>query len=145
MLVGYSSGAHLVALLGANGEYLTEAGLDESRVRATVSLDVHAYDVPFALQLMVGSTVEQNIPLIEHLFGDPKKRSWSATDRLHGLRRPRDARLSGASPEDVGSHGYIVSQAAERARPCWMPDTSPRRSTTAPRPTARSRPDLSGR
>lgn len=116
VLVGYSSGAHLVALLGANGEYLTEAGLDESRVRATVSLDVHAYDVPFALQLMVGSTVEQNIPLIEHLFGDTEEAQLVGSPIAYTDGDVPPAMLVSVepSPEDVGSHGYIVSQAAER-------------------------------
>ena len=48
VLVGYSSGAHLVALLGADGQYLEEAGLEETVLKATISLDVHVYDVPYA-------------------------------------------------------------------------------------------------
>ena len=79
VLVGYSSGAHLVALLSADGQYVAEAGLEEDHVRATVSLDVHVYDVPFALQLMVDSVVSQNIPFIEHLFGDTEQAQLAAS------------------------------------------------------------------
>ena len=116
MLVGYSSGAHLVALLGADEGYLAEAGLEEDHVRATVSLDVHAYDVPFALQLMVGSVVEQNIPLIEHLFGDTEEAQLAASPIAYVDGDVPPAMLVSVepSPDDVGSHGYIVSQASER-------------------------------
>jgi acetyl esterase/lipase len=70
VLLGYSSGAHLVALLAADEQYLQAAGLTHEHLAASISFDVHAYDVPYALQLMQGSELEENIPLIEFLFGE---------------------------------------------------------------------------
>jgi acetyl esterase/lipase len=112
--VGYSSGAHLVALLGADGRYLSEVGLPEEHITATVSLDVHAYDVPFALGLMVGSVVQDNIPLIEHLFGDTEaeQREASPIAYIDGYIAPALLVSVQPSPSEPGTHGYIVSQAA---------------------------------
>ena len=66
-LAGVFIGGHLVALLGTDERYLRDAGVDEKKIAASISLDVHAYDVPYALSLMVGSVVEQNIPTIDTL------------------------------------------------------------------------------
>jgi acetyl esterase/lipase len=114
--LGYSSGAHLVALLGADGTYLEAAGLPEQVLAATVSLDVHAYDVPFARSLMVGSVVEQNIPLIEHLFGATEAEQLAASPIafVEGWVAPAMLVSVDRSPEEVGSHGYIVSRCAAR-------------------------------
>ncbi|MGB0592065.1 MAG: alpha/beta hydrolase fold domain-containing protein [Myxococcota bacterium] len=115
VLVGYSSGAHLVALLGADGRYLEAAGLAETVLKATVSLDVHAYDVPFALELMVGSVVEENVPLITHLFGETTDEQLLASP-IHyakGWVAPALIVSVDTDPEVVGSYGYLVSQAAE--------------------------------
>lgn len=116
VIVGYSSGAHLAALLGADGRYLEEAGLAETVVAATVSLDVHAYDVPYALQLMVGSTVAQNMPLIRHLFGTTTDAQLAASPVHYADGWVAPALLVGVDrdPAVVGTHGYIVAKAAER-------------------------------
>lgn len=113
--VGYSSGAHLVALLGADGSFLEEAGLSESILGATISLDVHAYDVPYALELMVDSDVEQNMPLIRHLFGNTASEQLEASpiSYLQGFVAPALIISVDAAPALAGSHGYIVSKAAE--------------------------------
>lgn len=113
--VGYSSGAHLVALLGADGSYLEETGLPETHLAATVSLDVHAYDVPYALDLMVGSQVEQNIPLIEHLFGETTTDQLSASpiQFTQGWVAPALIVSVEPSPDEVGTHGFVVNKAAE--------------------------------
>lgn len=114
--VGYSSGAHLVALLGADGRYLEAADLAETRLQATVSLDVHAYDVPFALSLMPGSVVEANIPLIEHLFGESEQEQLAASPihYLDGYVAPAMLVSVQPSPSERGTHGYIVAEAAKR-------------------------------
>ncbi len=116
VLLGFSSGAHLVALLGADGQYLETAGLGEEYVAATISLDVHAYDVPYALGLMPGSVVEANIPLIEHLFGDTEAEQLEASPIGYVDGFVADALLITAepSPQEVGSHGYIASSVTER-------------------------------
>jgi acetyl esterase/lipase len=114
--VGYSSGAHLVALLGADGRYLSEVGLPEEHLAATISLDVHVYDVPFALDLMVDSVVENNIPLIEHLFGTTEAAQLEASPiaYVEGYVAPAMLVSVAPSPTTPGSHGYIVSQTAAR-------------------------------
>ena len=115
MLVGYSSGAHLVALLGADEAYVEEAGLVEQSIAATISLDVHAYDVPYALSLMVDSEVEDNIPLIEHLFGDTEEDQLSASPIAFADAWVAPAMLVsvGANSDQEGTHGYIVDQTAQ--------------------------------
>ena len=114
VLVGYSSGAHLVALLGADDTYLEAAGVPHERLAATISLDVHAYDVPYALSLMVGSEVEQNIPLIEHLFGTTEEEQMSASPIAFIENRVAPAMMVSvdADPDQPGTHGYIVDQTA---------------------------------
>jgi len=116
ILVGYSSGAHLVALLGTDERLLEEVNVEPESVLASISLDVHAYDVPYALSLMEGSVVEQNIPLIHHLFGEEEAEQlesspisfvdgWAARSLIISVD---------AAVDEVGSHGYIVSQCAQR-------------------------------
>ncbi|HCH63022.1 MAG TPA: hypothetical protein DFR83_09470 [Deltaproteobacteria bacterium] len=114
VLVGFSSGAHLVALLGADAGYLTEAGTSADAVRATISLDVHAYDVPYALDLMVDSDVEENIPLIEHLFGSTESEQRSASPIAFIATPTAPALLVSVGPRSrTGSHGDIVYRTAE--------------------------------
>ena len=116
VLVGYSSGAHLVALLGADPRFLSEAGMPPESVRATVSLDVHAYDVPFALSLMEGSVVESNIPLIEHLFGTTEEAQLQASPIAYAAGDVAPALLVSVEPDpaEPGTHGHIVNEAAQR-------------------------------
>jgi arylformamidase len=114
VLVGYSSGAHLVALLGADHAYVEAAGVPHERIAATISLDVHAYDVPYALSLMVGSDVERNIPLIKHLFGSTEEAQMSASPIAYTDTGVAPAMLVsvGPNPDRPGTHGYIVDQTA---------------------------------
>ena len=116
VLLGYSSGAHLVALLGADGSYVEAAGLSEQSIAATISLDVHVYDVPYALSLMVDSEVEENIPLIEHLFGDTEAAQLSASPIAFtdGWVAPAMLVSVGPAEDRPGTHGYIVDQTARR-------------------------------
>ena len=114
VLVGFSSGAHLVALLGADASYLTAAGASADAIRATISLDVHAYDVPYALELMVDSDVEENIPLIEHLFGSTESEQRSASPIAFTDTPTAPALLVSVGPRSrTGSHGDIVYRTAE--------------------------------
>ena len=46
VLIGHSAGAHLVSLVGANPAHLEAAGVDPAAVKAVVSLDTQAYDIP---------------------------------------------------------------------------------------------------
>ena len=116
VLLGYSSGAHLVALLGTDERYLTDVELEPSQVRGVISLDVHAYDVPYALELMVGSVVEQNIGTIRHLFGDTEEKQLegSPISYVDGWAAPALVVSVDADPVVEGTHGYIVAKAAAR-------------------------------
>ena len=115
ILVGYSSGAHLVAILGADDTYVEAAGVPHERIAATISLDVHAYDVPYALSLMVGSDVAENIPLITHLFGSTEEEQMSASPIAFTDNRVAPAMMVsvGPDPDQPGTHGYIVDQTAK--------------------------------
>ena len=44
VLMGHSSGAHVVALLGTDSSYLTEAGVDISNVRGVIAVDGSNYN-----------------------------------------------------------------------------------------------------
>ncbi len=116
ILVGYSSGAHLVALLGTDERLLEEVNVEPQSVVATISLDVHAYDVPYALSLMEGSVVEQNIPLIQHLFGESQEEQLESSpiSYVDGWAARSLIISVDAAVDEVGSHGYIVSQCAQR-------------------------------
>lgn len=116
VLLGYSSGAHLAALLGTDERFLQGAGLREAQVDASISLDIHVYDVPYALSLMVGSVVEQNMPIIRHLFGDTEAEQLegSPISYLDGWAASALIVSVDEDPEVEGTHGYIVSNAAAR-------------------------------
>jgi len=114
VLVGYSSGAHLVALLGTDERILQEAGLDETQVAAAISLDVHAYDVPYALELMEGSVVEDNIPSIQHLFGSTTEEQLegSPIHYVDGWAASALVVSTDEDPEVEGTYGFVVAEAA---------------------------------
>lgn len=122
VLIGFSSGAHLVALLGADPTYLTAEGLSPDALRATVSLDVHAYDVPLALSLMDGSEIEANIPLIRGLFGETEaeQRALSPSSFVAEPSIPRSLLVSADPSDDPTSKGWIARETsaahAERLR-----------------------------
>ena len=116
VLMGYSSGAHLVALLGTDETILQAAGVDETQVAAAISLDVHAYDVPYALELMVGSVVAKNIPIIRHLFGttETEQLQGSPIHFVGGWAAKALVISVDKDPKVQGTHGYIVAKAAQR-------------------------------
>ena len=116
VILGYSSGAHLVALLGTNERFLRNVGLKETQVAGVISLDVHAYDVPYALELMKGSVVERNIRIIHHLFGRNRQEQLNASPihYVDGWAAPALIVSVDQDPQTKGSHGYIVSSAAKR-------------------------------
>ncbi|MCW8923325.1 MAG: alpha/beta hydrolase [Gammaproteobacteria bacterium] len=72
-LVGYSSGAHLASLVATDTSYLKKQDVSIESIMAVIALDVPAYDVPMALKLMKGSSLEENIPLNESIFGKELK------------------------------------------------------------------------
>ncbi|MFO8074090.1 MAG: alpha/beta hydrolase [Polyangia bacterium] len=116
LLMGYSSGAHLVALLAADEHYLELAGLAHESLLGSISFDVHAYDVPYALELMQDSELEQNIELIEFLFGETVEAQLAASPSSYAPGAPDvpPALLISADPFSLeGSKGYIVFHATQ--------------------------------
>ncbi len=115
LLVGFSSGAHLVPLIASDQRYLQAAGLTLSDIMATISFDIHMYDIPYGLQLMAGSTIAANIPLIQHLFGNTAAQQQLASPSFYAPNAPvPPTLLISAEPSlPVGSHGYITSQASQ--------------------------------
>lgn len=116
ILMGFSSGAHLVPLLATDQRYLQSVGLDLGHIKGTISLDVHVYDVPYALQLMEGSVVERNIPFIKFLFGSTEVEQLAGSPSFYAPNAPVPPSLiiSAEPSTTIGSHGYITSQASER-------------------------------
>ena len=113
VLLGYSSGAHLVALLAADPSYLAGAGRTHEDLGASISFDVHAYHVPYALNLMAGSDIEKNIPFIEHLFGATENEQLEGSPANHaGVNVPPTLLVSAEPSQREGSHGFIVNAAS---------------------------------
>lgn len=48
-LLGYSAGAHIVALVGTDDSYLGAQGLELSVLKGVIALDVNSYDIPQAI------------------------------------------------------------------------------------------------
>jgi hypothetical protein len=116
LLMGYSSGAHLVALLAADETYLELAGLSHASLAGAMSFDVHAYDVPYALELMQGSELAANIPLIEHLFGETEEEQRVGSPSTYAPEAdvPPSLLVSAEPSAEEGSHGFISSSATRR-------------------------------
>ena len=116
ILVGFSAGAHLVSLISSDHNYLQSVGLSPEHIAGTVSFDVHAYDVPFALRLMEGSVIEQNIPFIEFLFGSTEVEQLEGSPSFYVSNTgiPPSIIISAEPSETIGSHGYITSQASQQ-------------------------------
>lgn len=62
VLMGHSAGAHLVALVGTDSQYLRKAGLSYADIRGVIPIDGAAYDVPEQMQdagRLMGGTYRQ--------------------------------------------------------------------------------------
>jgi acetyl esterase/lipase len=116
LLLGYSSGAHLVALIASDEQYLQLAGLTHGHLHAAISFDVHAYDVPFALELMQGSEIEDNIPLIEGLFGETEAEqlAGSPSSYVADAAVPPSLLVSADPSAEPTSKGYIARTTTEQ-------------------------------
>ena len=79
ILLGYSSGAHLSALVALDDRYLSNQGLDGSWVQAVICMDVHSYDIPAALVEMDQSPLKANISLMTSLFGGSRSEQHAAS------------------------------------------------------------------
>ena len=88
VLVGYSSGAHLAALVATDMKYLKRYRLGASQVRAVIGLDVPFYDVPFAMEtlrkerLRVDS-VNRRVSTLLTLFGETRAAQERVSPTAH--------------------------------------------------------------
>jgi arylformamidase len=79
VLVGHSAGAHLVPLAILDSRYLAEVGYSSTAVSRAILLDVHAYDIPYAISLMTNNrSFSSQIPSLMRMFGQ------TATQQLEG-------------------------------------------------------------
>ena len=79
VLMGHSAGAHLVALVGTDPQYLQSAGVPISAVRGVILLDGAGYDVP------TQAAAEMNIvkPMYEAAFSTDPKRQAALSPTRH--------------------------------------------------------------
>jgi len=61
VLMGHSSGAHVVTLLGTDSSYLDRAGISIHTVRAIIYLDVSNYNAPAEISDSPGDIAENMI------------------------------------------------------------------------------------
>jgi acetyl esterase/lipase len=102
ILFGHSSGAHMVALLNTNSQYLTEAGVPHSAIKAVLSSDVHAYDIPLALKLMKASPLERNIVFLSKVFRPSEQKAASPISYLND-------RTLGGDPKFLPAPSLLLS------------------------------------
>jgi acetyl esterase/lipase len=79
VLMGHSAGAHLVALVGTDPQYLSAAGVPMGAVKGVVLLDGAGYDVP------TQASAEMNIvkPMYEAAFSKDPKRQAALSPTRH--------------------------------------------------------------
>lgn len=83
VLMGFSSGAHLAALLAADPRHLTTVGVRPDVVRGVVLIDGGGYDIPFELHLRPGVRREWR-----KAFGDDEA-VWREASPVTHLRKGR--------------------------------------------------------
>ena len=107
ILLGYSSGAHLSALVALDDRYLSNQGLDGSWIQGVISVDVHAYDIPAALIEMEQSPLKEYISLTTSLFGGSRSEQHAASPIAYLANAPPKSfllfscGLSGGRPQTV--------------------------------------------
>ena len=81
VLMGHSAGAHLVALVGTDPQYLSKVGLNMNAIRGIIPLDGACYDVP--RQLSMGAPVMKET--YEQAFGLEQKRQMALSPTHHAV------------------------------------------------------------
>ncbi len=69
VVMGFSTGAHLSALINADNSYLTKVGLTSEILKGSISMDVPHYDEALNLELLQGTYMQSRIPMLRDLFG----------------------------------------------------------------------------
>lgn len=120
ILLGYSSGGHLVSLLVTDQSYLQSAGLISENIAAIISMDIHAYDVPYAIELMKDSEIEHLISRTEWIFDKNSKKQLEGSPSNYvseDINVPPilivSTSLTGTDPDstDLRTGGEIVESA----------------------------------
>lgn len=79
VLMGHSAGAHLVALVSTDPQYMKKVGLSVNSLRGVIPLDGACYDVP--------KQIEQGAPVMHdtylQAFGEEKKRQIALSPTHH--------------------------------------------------------------
>lgn len=110
-LLGYSAGAHLVALVGTDARYLGSHGLDPAALRGVAALDVSAYDIPRAIVEAPSQGVPVSPAALTRVFSADRQAQEAASPVYHvksGRRYPPFLLVYGGifdtSPEGVYEH-----------------------------------------
>ena len=82
-LIGYSAGAHLVALVGTDAKYLQAHGLAPSFLRGVIALDVNAYDIPAAIAEGPSLGVPVSPANLRRVFGSDIEAQRAASPVFH--------------------------------------------------------------
>ncbi len=102
-LLGHSAGAHLVALLGTDPQYLGAHSLGLSELRCVGSFDTEAYDIPRTMQ----TASAMQALLLRNAFGDDPA-VWAAASPIGHV-------AAGVPPFLVVRRGAADRQATEQA------------------------------
>lgn len=79
VLFGFSSGAHLVSLAINNTKYLSKEAVNLDSIKAVVSVDFHAYNIPLAINQMAGTSLEKEIQALKTIFGSTSEEQRKAS------------------------------------------------------------------
>lgn len=82
-LLGYSAGAHLVALVGTDSSYLVARGLDPAELCGVIALDVSAYDIPRAIVEGPSQGVPGSTAALTRVFSADRQAQEAASPVYH--------------------------------------------------------------
>ncbi|MDE0511093.1 MAG: alpha/beta hydrolase [Gammaproteobacteria bacterium] len=83
VLLGFSAGAHLVALVGTDDSYLKNENLTLSVLRGVIALDVSAYDIPRAIREAPSQGVPVSPAYLTRVFSSDRNAQEAASPVYH--------------------------------------------------------------
>jgi acetyl esterase/lipase len=83
VILGFSSGAHLSALLNSDETYLKKGGLSFASLKGVLSLDVPHYNEPLNLELLEGTYLEPRKHFLKKLFGDTAQQQFEGSPSFY--------------------------------------------------------------
>ena len=81
VLIGHSSGAHLVSLLSTDERYLAQIGKKLEFIKGVIMLDTAAYDIP---RVVREKTKGRTLQMFEQAFG-PDRKVWRDASPQHHI------------------------------------------------------------